>query len=181
MQAPQLMAAYLRDDARVELQIEADGHTWLASFIGELGPDAQVEVRDKWDYGYVLDPTSEVARAIQVTATAWAMDHQEVEFEGTTLETRALLAQIMQELVKAGEKYAARSTDRQLSPEQVMAAMFQESVIREAMATVTSTASTFHGSRAKRQAAIAARAAAEADGTAKPDPLYLSYEFQINA
>ena len=143
MQAPQLMAAYLRDDARVELQIEADGHTWLASFSGELGPDAQVEVRDKWDYGYVLDPTSEVARAIQATATAWAMDHQEVEFEGTTLETRAVLAQIMQELVKAGEKYAARANDLQLSPEQVMAAMFQETAIREAMFTVTSAASTF--------------------------------------
>lgn len=185
MQSPILKAVRLGDDGRVQLQYVANGKTWMATFVGELGPNATVRVRSKWDDSYILDSGSELGRVIRAKARGWAMNNATVTFDGVSLESRALLANVMKELYGFWESTSARAHDDDVEEIGRKAAMFEERAIKQCIYAVIDVASSFHANRKKRCGAIAvraaaeaaARAAAEAARTASTDPIDLRDEF----
>lgn len=177
MQPPILAAVRLTDGGRVQLEYVDDGQTWAVTFKGELGPDAEVEIRSKWNDSYVVDPESILADEIQREARAWAIDNATVTFDGVSLESRALLANVMKELHGFWESTSARAHDDDVEEIGRMAAIFEERAIKQCIYAVIDVASSFHANRKKRCEAIAARAAAEAAGTASTDPIDLRDEF----
>ncbi|MHB2251689.1 hypothetical protein [Corynebacterium aurimucosum] len=177
MQSPILKAVRLGDDGRVLLQYVANGKTWMATFVGALGPNATVDVRSKWDDSYDLDADTELGSVIRAKAREWAMNNATVTFDGVSLESRALLADVMKELYGFWDATSARAHDNDVESTARMAAMFEETAIKQCMYAVVSVASSFHANPRKRIEEIAARAAAEAMGAASPDPIDLINEF----
>lgn len=177
MQPPILKAVRLIEDGRVQLEYVADGQTWAATLKGELGPEVAVNIRSKWDYRYGLDADTGLGRVIRAKAREWAMNNATVTFDGVSLESRALLAEVMKELHGFWDATSARAHDNDVESTARMAAMFEEVAIKQCMYAVVSVASSFHANPRKRIEEIAARAAAEAMGTASPDPIDLINEF----
>lgn len=177
MQPPILEAVRLIEDGRVQLEYVDDGQTWAVTFKGELGPDAEVEIRSKWNDSYVVDPESILAAEIEREARVWAMNNATVTFDGTSLESRALLADIMKELCGFWDATSDRAHDDDVESTARMAAMFEETAIKQCMFAVVSVANSFYANPRKRGESIAARAAAEAVGAASPDPIDLINEF----
>lgn len=178
MASPTLTAVNLGDDARVELEFVADGNSWVASFTGRMGIDMTTQVVQKYDTNHVLDKDSPLGIELYAAAEKWVLNnHRSHRGEGTTLESRALLANVMKELHGFWESTSARAHDDDVEEIGRMAAMFEERAIKQCIYAVIDVASSFHANRRKRGESIAARAAAEAVGAASPDPIDLINEF----